>query len=251
MSDLFPIIENYSIKHDKRIKDICSPLNCLNIQVFTYGFIEADGRFGYISNSIEFNEYYFSQKLFLDNPYFAHPTFFRSGYALCPCSLDDHVQQSLKNRFQADHLLLSLQVNESFLEFFIFANEHVSSDEGFNYLPHLNQLNKFSHYFKKEANILIGRMRADQFNIKTERGSELFETHSTIPLATDPKTAAFLKKISGLSPQEQRCLALFQTGNSAQATAALMNLSQRTVEHYFDNIKNKLGCGSKYDLLNY
>ncbi len=96
-------------------------------------------------------------------------------------------------------------------------------------------------------------MKADRFDLLSTRGKVLFETPSVVPLAAhqDPQVLTFLRKISGLSPQEQRCIEHFKKGRSAQATAALMNLSQRTVEFYFENIKNKLGCQSKYDLLNY
>lgn len=253
MSDLFQIIKSYSIKHDRKIKEICSPLvDYLNTPVFTYYFVEADGRFGYISNQPEFNEYYFSQKLYLGNPYFAHPSLFRSGYDLQPCTMDAETQEILKNRFQADHLFLTIHANESTMEGFIFANNNINADGAIHYLPYLDLFNKFGRYFKREAKDLIGQMRADQYNIQSLRGQEQFELPTSVPLAKeDPKIKAFLKIVSGLSPQEGRCLELFKEGKSSQATAAIMGLSQRTVEHYFENIKNKLGCSSKYELLNY
>lgn len=253
MSDLLQIIKSYSIKHDKKIKEICSPLvDYLNTPVFTYYFVEADGRFGYISNQPEFSEYYFSQKLYLNNPYFAHPSLFRSGCDLQPCTLDPETQEILKNTFQADHLFLTLNANESTMEGFIFANDNVNAGGAIQYLPYLDLFNKFGRYFKREAKDLIGRMKADQFNIMSIRGQEQFELPSSVALAKgDPKIRAFLKAVSGLSPQEERCLELFKEGKSSQSTAAIMGLSQRTVEHYFENIKNKLGCTSKYDLLNY
>jgi len=253
MSHVRQIIKNYSIKYDRKIERICSPLvNHLNIPVFTYYFIEADGTFGYLSNAIEFNEYYFSEKIHLHNPYFANPVFFRSGSVLNPCTFDEDVQRILCKRFCADHFFLNLQANESRMEGFIFANKNVNAEGGHTYLPHLDLLAKFARYFKREAQDVIGQMKADKFNIRMERGNELFETQSSVPLANDdPKIFTFLKQVSGLSPQEQRCLELFKQGKSAQMTGALMGLSQRTVEHYFENIKNKLGCTSKYDLLDY
>jgi len=127
----------------------------------------------------------------------------------------------------------------------------VKATDAHHYLVRLDLLNKFIGYFKREAGEFIGKMKADGFNMKKERGLELFENAPTVPLAFDPQFCSFLKRISILSPQERRCLDLFKQGKSAQATGAIMGLSQRTVEHYFDNIKNKLGCSSKYDLLNF
>lgn len=253
MSDLMYAIKNYSNKYDRKIKEICSPLNTyLKVPVFTYYCIDADGRFIYLTNMPAFNEYYFSQKLYLSNPYFAHPALFRSGSALLPCTFDDEMQKSLNNRFKADHLFLTLQSNASSMEGFIFAEENVDAHGAPSYLPRLGLFDHFGRYFKREARDIIGKMRSEQFDIRKERGLDAFEALTPIPLAqNDPKIFSFLKHVTGLSEQERRCLELFKQGNSAQATAAIMGLSQRTVEHYFENIKNKLGCTSKYDLLQY
>lgn len=252
MTDLVQIIKRYSAKYDRKIKKICAPLtDCLEIPIFTYSFTEADGRFGYLSNAPEFGEFYFSQNYHLHNPYFSHPALFRSGHTWCPCTTDEETQRQLKNRFRADHFFLSVQADASKMECFIFANENIGAEGDHKYLHRLGLLTQFSHYFKREAKALIGQMRADQFSIRKERSLE-FEVQPAVPLAKDdPSTLSFLKQVSGLSPQELRCLELFKQGKSAQATGALLGLSQRTVEHYFENIKNKLGCTSKYDLLNY
>jgi LuxR family transcriptional regulator len=246
------IVRNYSIKYEKKIGKICSPLKAyLNIPVFTYCFVEADGRFGYVSNVAEFTEYYFENRLHQINPYFSHPRLFRSGHSVLPCTVDEEINKSLCKRFHADHLFVTLRTNGSAMEFFIFAEENKDEYSYASYFHQLDLFHKFGNYFKREAKELIGRMRAEQFNIKQERGS-LFESCAPVPLVNqDPKILKFLKAISPLSAQEERCLKLFQEGNSAQATAAIMNLSRRTVESYFENIKNKLGCASKYDLLNY
>lgn len=251
MTELLQVIKKYTIRHDRKIKAICSPLaTCLNIPVFTYYFIEADGRFGYITNMPEFNEYYFSQKLYQNNPFFAHPALFRSGRTLLPCTYDDEVQSTLNKRFQANHFFLTLQTNGAKMEGFIFAEENVGPGGAARYLPHLELFDQFGRYFKKEAKDIIGRMQAEKYNIRDARGADAFETPTPVPLTDrNPNVQAFLKRISGLTRQEQRCLDYFRQGKSAQATGALMGISQRTVEYYFENIKAKLGCHSKYDLL--
>lgn len=253
MSNLAQIIKNYSIKHDKKIKQICTPLvEHLHIPVFTYSFIEANGRFGFLTNAPDFNAYYFETNLHLQNPYFAHPTLFRSGCVMLPCSVEEETQKVLNKRFEADHFFLNLNTNSQVMEAFIFANVNENLSDSRAYLSQLDLLNKFSKYFKREAQHLIGKMRADQFDIKSERGAELFETSPDIPLTVyNPNVQNFLKKVMGLTRQELICLEHFKQGKSAQATAAFMGLSQRTVESYFENMKNKLGCTSKYDLLNF
>jgi DNA-binding CsgD family transcriptional regulator len=252
MSHLAQIIKDYSIRHDQKIKHICAPLvDDLGIPIFTYSFVEADGRFGFLTNALDFNVYYFETKLHLQNPYFAHPALFRSGYAMLPCSVEEEVQKVLSKRFDADHFFLSLNSNSQVMEAFIFANVNENLSGSQSYLSRLDLLNKFSRYFKREAKNLIGKMRADCFNIKAEKG-EFFDTSPNVPLTIyDPKIQNFLKKVTGLTRQELICLEHFKQGKSAQATAAIMGLSQRTVESYFESMKNKIGCSSKYDLLNF
>lgn len=247
------IIKNYSVKYDQKIKQICAPLvDILEIPVFTYSFVEADGRFGFLTNAIDFNTYYFEADLYLQNPYFSHPALFRSGYSMLPCSLDEETQKILNKRFDANHFFLSLNSNSQMMESFLFANINENLKDSQYYLSRLDLINKFANYFKKEAKDLIGKMKADHFNIKANRGSQLFETPLNVSLtAYDFKIQNFLKKVTGLTRQEFTCLEHFKKGRSAQATAAIMGLSQRTVESYFESIKNKLGCTSKYDLLNF
>lgn len=253
MSHFTQIIKNYSIKHEQKIKKICAPLlDSLNIPIFTYSFVEADGSFGLLTNTPEFHDYYFENKMHLQNPYFAHPALFRPGCVMLPCSVEEETQKALRKRFKADHFFLSLNTSPHLMEAFLFANVNENLTDTNLYLSRLDLLHKFNNYFKKEAKDLIGRMKTEDYNIKTERGMQLFESAPNVPLAIyDPKIQNFLKKVTGLSRQELTCLEHFKLGKSAQATAAIMGLSQRTVESYFDSIKNKLGCTSKYDLLNF
>jgi DNA-binding CsgD family transcriptional regulator len=113
-------------------------------------------------------------------------------------------------------------------------------------------IREFIFYFKKEAQLLINHMMDNDFNIKEEKKEAFFKVEPSLPLSNgNPKVLKFLKTVSPLSNRERQCVELLKQGKSAQATGAILGLSQRTVEHYFDNIKNKLGCHSKWDLLEY
>jgi DNA-binding CsgD family transcriptional regulator len=88
--------------------------------------------------------------------------------------------------------------------------------------------------------------------LKKAKGSAFLTINPTNPLTNkDPKVQQFLKIINPLSPRERQCLQLFKEGKSAQATAAILGISRRTVEFYFESIKNKLRCRTKAELLHY
>lgn len=52
-----------------------------------------------------------------------------------------------------------------------------------------------------------------------------------------------------LTTRELESLFCILRGKTAKQTAAILNLSKRTIEFYINNIKNKFGCDSKSDLL--
>ncbi|MBL4647663.1 MAG: PAS domain-containing protein [Gammaproteobacteria bacterium] len=52
-----------------------------------------------------------------------------------------------------------------------------------------------------------------------------------------------------LSTRELECLFLQLRGKTAKQIAQILQLSKRTIEYYIDNIKSKLGCQNKAELL--
>ncbi len=52
-----------------------------------------------------------------------------------------------------------------------------------------------------------------------------------------------------LTRQEARCMVCFLRGMTVKATADMLELSPRTVEYYVNNMKKRLSCSSKYDLV--
>lgn len=52
-----------------------------------------------------------------------------------------------------------------------------------------------------------------------------------------------------LTPREKDCLYLYMKGNTTKSIANILGLSNRTIEHYIDNIKSKLGVNKRSELL--
>lgn len=57
-----------------------------------------------------------------------------------------------------------------------------------------------------------------------------------------------VKKANLLSDRERQCLKSFLSGKFSKETANDLHLSQRTIEFYFENIKNKLTCLNKREV---
>lgn len=59
-----------------------------------------------------------------------------------------------------------------------------------------------------------------------------------------------IPSIAKLSNREKQCLQYYLQNYTSKQTAITLGLSFRTIEEYFVNIKKKLGCRSKRELLN-
>lgn len=255
MKALSQLINSYSIKYDYKLKSICTSLaDHLKIPVFTYYQIDTKGNFCFLSNFPEQAEYYYSEKMYLTNPYLVHPDLLRNGCVLTastPSAEYLKMMELSQRQFPLNNTFLMVQKSNDVMEGFFFGTRDNNPNFENCYLNNIELLKKFNRYFLQEAAPLIKRIKLDGYNMLNAKGKSFLERSPLLPLSnTDLTAKIFLKSISLLSSREQECLDLFRQGNSAQATAAKLGLSRRTVEHYFESIKNKLNCFSKWDLLN-
>jgi DNA-binding CsgD family transcriptional regulator len=254
MTDLNHLVKNYTIRQDRKIKQLCTPLQKLiDLPVFVYHRIDAEGNLIALSNYPEQFEYYYAEKLYLSNPYLVNPQLLRSGCVAMRATKSDEFQESLnkvKMKFQLENPFLIVENHGKEMEGFFFATLNAKVDITPHYLSHLDALKSFGRYFVRESSHIIKKMAIEGYNLKDFKG-ELFDTHD-LELALSSQSSKmkkFFKEISPLTQQERLCLEMFRQGNSAQSTAAKLNISRRTVEHYIDNVKIKLNCNSKWDLL--
>lgn len=244
-------IVRYTIKFDKKIKKICSPLNdYLNIPIFTYYKIHQNGTIVTISNFTEQMEFYYEEGLYLSNPYLVSPALIKSGCVMTATTPDPDYQKTIdlsRQRFNMTNTFLIIQKENEFCEGFLFGNNAKATKQT-NYLEHIFLLKKFTQYFKSEAACILNKIELEKFNLIEAKGDAFFKRSLSAPLSYSPSTEKFLHSLTPLSKREQECLNLYLQGRSAQSSAAILNLSKRTVEHYFENIMMKLGCSCKSEL---
>lgn len=254
MKTINHLLNSFSFKYDKKIRDICSPLSThLGIAYFFYMFVEENGTYGLLTSDPLYNEFFFDSNLHQSMPFYAHPSFFRSGHTFIPCSYGENYEKAASDGpHPMDHLFMTMEATEKKMEAFFYANEDLTLNQLPYYLENLDMLTKFNAYFKREAASLIGHMQADGYSIIDEKGGSFFLAPKSTPLSVQNKNIErFLKEILNLTKREHLCLELFKQGKSAQAVASILNISQRTVEHHYDRIRDKLGVQSKWDLLNW
>ena len=251
MTNFKELILHSIIKPQDTIRKLCRPIqDNLAIDHFAYIRIYRDGRYSQIANCPDIVEFFYENDLHISHPHVRNPTLFEAGFALMPVTKEDCYQEKSIQLYRIDQTVLILKKSEEYAEHFLFAPKKLAKQDCSFLFHQLHLLDKFAHYFRREAITLINRSLDVGVNIRNELKEQFDITDPNIPLfRKDLKKQAFLKTILPLTSREQACLNLFKTGHSAQTTGAKLKISQRTVEHHFENIKEKLGCRSKWDLL--
>lgn len=127
------------------------------------------------------------------------------------------------------------------------------------FINHIDLLEKFCVYFREKSKSLIEQNKHAAIKFDNELHANDFEN---LDFKDSDSYKSFLKEIkldkyslqgkytqSMLSSREFECLLLSVKDKTAKQIGRLLSLSPRTVEDYLSNIKNKLGCKSKFELI--
>ncbi|PIS02055.1 MAG: hypothetical protein COT85_07920 [Chlamydiae bacterium CG10_big_fil_rev_8_21_14_0_10_42_34] len=258
------VTREYTIKPSDRIKKVTEPLNVhLNISCFFYIRITLQGQLIWLGNRPDCAEYYVDQKHYVNDPCMNHPTHWESGCSLLEKAAPDIYQNTFlkesENLFNFNSWIILSKKELEFVELFGFVGEKKSHLEKI-YLNHIPLLKSFSTYFKKEMHLVISKMSKESISLVDLKGDDYYPRSLTQPMISPETCQTFLedcgmknqiRKATLLSKRERQCIQALLLGKTAKDTAADLNLSYRTIESYFENIKNKLSCQDKHEVLSF
>lgn len=255
------IVENYITRHSDLIRRVTIPLReRFNIQYFTYHRIDLKGNYTVLVDRPEWAEHYIEKKFYLQDPYLRHPDIYQSGF----CIMEQHgseefrkqLLQDSKGIFNLDQGITLIEKQADGVEFFGFGANKAASSLDKLYLNRSWVLQSFASHFKQELNKILLRMQAEAGNLVHLKGADFYTNqpiHPDIRLSVLVEYLADLgkqtHKLALLSTRERECIKHFLLGKSSRETGQALNLSPRTVEFYFENIKNKWGCLNKREIL--
>lgn len=256
------IINQYTIKHCNRIQKVTQPLrDHFGIDFFTYHRIDSSGHYTVLVDRPDWAEHYVSEQYFLQDPYLRHPRVYQSGICLVDShgSLD-YQEQVLKGgeAFHMDTGLVLIHRCGDVVEFFGCGANRETSSINHLFFNEGGLLRAFGEHFKRELQDLIVKMEKEPIFLPSLKGKDFHHREKIGSTMSCDRREAFLddiglgemaKKSFLLTPRERECLHHFLQGKTAGETADILSLSSRTVEFYFDNIKDKLGCLSKREVL--
>lgn len=245
-----------SIRHQSKIKNALKPLlDQFGVNYFYYCRVSNSGWYSSFSSNVEWNKWWFDKKIHQEAFYFLQPQYYQSGFTLSFPFFEDRfsqIQKIASEQFGIHYILELTYKSGKGIESYGFSSTHFNHTILAHYLSELPSLKLFFKYFRERHRELFSQLDENQFNLAKEIGPAFFKP--TIPLFKSHARFNFLKNIgmdifSDLSQREKQICEGLTKGLSANEIAHLFNLSKRTVEYYIENIKGKLNCLSKSELV--
>lgn len=255
------IVQDQIFKHADLIKKITMPLrHHFGVGYFSYHRIDKQGNYTVLLSRPDWAEHYVSEKLYLLDPYLRHPDVYESGLCLIEShGTEEYKREALKlgkHALDIDLGLVLIQKQEEFVEFFGFCGQKEKSSLEKLYLNDSGLLTSFATHFKAQVEKILAteesssllKLKGEDFHVEQRVSPE-------IPLET---RLGFLQEMgkekeialaAKLTRREKQCLQWLLEDKSAKETALLLGISRRTIEFYFENIKEKFSCWSKHEVL--
>jgi len=261
MEEIRKVLSFYSTKLSNQIKKLSEPLENLQLDGFWHSFVREDGGFFQIGNTPDVAEVYFSNHLYVHNPFVCHPKNYQHNQVLITGSFpDDKFQQAQKvvgDRLGFENILFIYKQCGSGMHCLHFSSSTPNIPLDSIFLQQSSLLSSFAEYYLAEWQQNFRFMDSFMIDIASAMGPKFFALNPKIQqLKNKAHTLKLLKKMGildefafeELTEREEECAQHYLLGKTAGQIAAALKISRRTAEHHIENIKSKLGCSTKVEL---
>ncbi|HXH55377.1 MAG TPA: LuxR C-terminal-related transcriptional regulator [Gammaproteobacteria bacterium] len=261
--------------YQKKFTELCKPISDYlgGITSAFYGNVNKDGT-GFVIYSLEkWAERVLEKEYYKTEIGMVHPNNMHNGFSFCDAS--DYQEYK-------DGLLYDGAVNFNWTHSFFHVEKNANNDGyvGFGFGAAkdnaqmanrlLNEAQTIKKFIKQLNNqlalIITDDLKESRVDIATLKGGDLFHTQKGLvfnPQEENIKKLHLLKQAGfcsnkdtetlltspNLSPQEINCLRIYLINHSVKQVAETLGLAETTVSSYMENVKNKLHCTSKKQLL--
>lgn len=233
-----------------KIRPIISPLiEAFDIAQFCYFYVDEKGMSACLSSHPQWVEFYLYQNLFLYNPFLKDPKIVPEGVFFAKGIRDKGFQESQKHAkaFGIEDTIILTSKEDGLLKGFSFG----LSPRETNYSLFVNELpllKRFCSEFEKRASKQIAELEPVDVR-DLLKGAFYKKLDSQFLSSKNRDTLVAHLNIPKLSKREQECLGLYLKGETAKSIGEILDISNRTVESYLVNIKCKLNCENKTELI--
>ncbi|MBY0281674.1 MAG: LuxR C-terminal-related transcriptional regulator [Alphaproteobacteria bacterium] len=257
--------EQLCLSSAEDVRQICKPLfDFFSITGFTFQRMYKDGGRLYFSSSETWIENFYSKNYFLASS-------FRKFEQLQTFNLwkywpqqDDVFYQLMadaKENFDYANGIVIIRSYSEYMDAFTFRAQPKNDLVNYQYLSEFQYIEKFLDYFYVVADPLISKahkkkiiipedivqpiyINNEDFKDYRKRREDFLSAINQDRILIDNAEKKFF-----LSKRESDCLRLLVRGQIAKEIAHNLSLSPRTVEGHLVNIKTKLGCASRSQIV--
>lgn len=248
--------------------ELCKPLEMFHIHHFTYQKQFNDGTRISLSNKTQWVEDYYNMKLYESSLFEEKPSSYKPAFNIWTEEYDIPVYTHGRTNYNTGPCISITEPHHDGCEHYLFSTSP-DRPEAVHYLANnMDILYHFILYLKDRGEKVFKKAQDKSNRIVVQKSfiapSESLMTNQDFHQRMQMHKKQFFNKTPirrftfeagdsqgiRLTQREISCVIHLLQNKTAQETAELMNLSRRTVESYLDNIKVKLDCDTKVDLLN-
>ena len=261
--DLNSFLKNHpTLIFAEDMRTICQPLFKLGIDYFSHVMINSNNEMTANASNPEYFRFYFEQgfhqsdlhtaKFDIPQRYVLWHLVKREGKA------EELYQSGIEYGLFYIFTIIERSLTEQ--NYYHFAAKSHKDYMNDFYFRHIDLLEQFIAYYKHSMLLNDGLNRAYKlpYKIKNTTGSHIikvdFSSSLTPVTIKDYLNSIQLKSnsnkpVSELSRRELQCALYLLEGKTSMEIALLLNLSPRTVEVYFNRLKNRFGSKNKIQLV--
>lgn len=255
------------VRLSMELMELCKPLELFKIHHFTYFKHFDDGSRISLSNKPKWIEDYYNLSLFDSSLFEDKPSIYQPGFNIWLGDYDLDVYRHGRLYYNTAHSITITEPQPDGCEFFLFATSPEHYQE-INYIANnINILYRFILYLKARGEHIFKKAEKSKFNVIKQSGippvTKTFLTDENKLKQMQTAKNQFLKLTpiykyplkkdatskQKLSQREIGCIIYLLKNKSNPEIGQLMNISLRTVETYIDNIKAKLNCSNRFELI--
>jgi DNA-binding CsgD family transcriptional regulator len=261
MEKIEDLIYKYTCRNNEKIKKITEPLHSVfGITEFWHFRVFGDGTFTFLGSAPDVNEYYYGSHFYKKSPFFKHPDQLKSAFFLSNSLRHEGyrwTQGEIEKKFNMQLPFNIIRKEEGFSHEFGFSTRNPDFPLDTVCINYLYVLNRFCDFFIEETASIQEKILEEKFNIGHLVGDS-FRDPFPFPQDLHPNLKEFYKKLKRINSckygtvqftqQEKRCLSYFLKRKTYREIAEALHLSPRSVETYFQVIKEKLNCDTQSEL---
>lgn len=245
-----------SVHHGKMLR-FAQPLrDHFNINHFWYYRITDNGLYSYAGTHQAWSEYCFDNSMLNHFTCLRHPDLVPKGITLMKSAANHDYGKVLETAWEKFRINFNINLvarTSDGVEAFGFATSFNDPHADERLINHLPLLQVFIKSFKSSQKSLLDVLENNQVDLSAQFGQQYYESPKSVSLPFERnkflKAMGFERYLS-LTPREKSILKFISSGYPASYIAGELQLSKKTVENYLANIKCKLACATKTQLIN-